>query len=352
MTRSVPSRIDPGHAPNILLIRLRRIGDVVMTTPAVAVLRNRFPQARIAYLIEEPYRELIEGHPGVDEPLVVPRRMPRRDFLKLIREIRRRRFDIAVDFHGGPKAFLIALLSGAGHRIGYRIPYKHIFYHRALPRRPEHGIFHSVENHLNLVSLLGVETDPPPGMSLPPATASETDRVKRWLDETEGQGGRRIVLHIGAGNRFRDWGEDHLRDLSTLLLRIPGTEVVLAGAESDMPRAGRMLRDGPGRLRSATGIFNLRELRELIARSALFVGADSGPMHIAATTATPIVALFGPTLPAHFAPWQADAVLIQKDIACRPCRQRECRHDDFRCLQTITPEEVLEACRRVLTTTD
>jgi ADP-heptose:LPS heptosyltransferase len=89
---------------------------------------------------------------------------------------------------------------------------------------------------------------------------------------------------------------------------------------------------------------NLIELLELLGRAALFVGPDSGPMHIAAAAGTPIVAFFGPTLPENFGPWQAKATLIARDLACRPCKQRRCLTDDFRCLRSIRPEEVYEAC--------
>jgi len=99
---------------------------------------------------------------------------------------------------------------------------------------------------------------------------------------------------------------------------------------------------------SLVGKLNLREVKELISYSSLFVGPDSGPMHIAASTSTPIVALFGPTLPANFAPWQAKAYLIEKKFDCRPCKQRQCIHEDFRCLRSITPEEVYQACLRLI----
>ena len=187
-----------------------------------------------------------------------------------------------------------------------------------------------------------------PGLLLPEGTTAEKSRVEHWLAESMPAGTRAIVLHIGAGNHFRDWGEDNLGTLITRLLDIPEIRVILAGAGADAPRARRLLRHASDRLRSAAGLFNLRELRELLSRSALFVGADSGPMHIAAAAGTPIVALFGPTRPAHFAPWKAEAVIIQKELDCRPCRQRECRHGDYRCLQTITPDEVFEACRGIL----
>jgi ADP-heptose:LPS heptosyltransferase len=85
-----------------------------------------------------------------------------------------------------------------------------------------------------------------------------------------------------------------------------------------------------------------------MAHAALFVGPDSGPMHIASTTDTPIVAYFGPTLPTHFAPWKAKARLLETDQECRPCRQRECPHGDIRCLRDITVDDVIEVVKRVI----
>jgi ADP-heptose:LPS heptosyltransferase len=101
---------------------------------------------------------------------------------------------------------------------------------------------------------------------------------------------------------------------------------------------------------SLAGRLNLIETRELIGRAALFFGPDSGPMHIAAATPTPIVAVFGPTLPAHFAPWKAEkrSLILQKDLECRPCRQRVCLTADFRCLRMITSAEAAQACAKSL----
>jgi len=103
----------------------------------------------------------------------------------------------------------------------------------------------------------------------------------------------------------------------------------------------------PGAL-DLTGKTSLTELVALLERSKLVIANDSGPMHIAAAAGAPIVALFGPTLPAHFAPWRAKAVLLEKRLACRPCRQRECVSQDFRCLRGIMVEDVLAAARTLL----
>jgi ADP-heptose:LPS heptosyltransferase len=106
----------------------------------------------------------------------------------------------------------------------------------------------------------------------------------------------------------------------------------------------------PSRIAGLSGRLNLIETKELIARAALFAGPDSGPMHIASATRTPIVALFGPTDPAHFAPWRTEGrlTILQKNLDCRPCRQRGCVTNDYRCLMGITPAETAEACEKRL----
>jgi heptosyltransferase-1 len=155
-------------------------------------------------------------------------------------------------------------------------------------------------------------------------------------------------LHIGAGNEFRDWGTENMAALTGRLIRHAGVKVVLVGAERDGARAELIREKDPRSIFSLAGKINLIELREVIARTELFVGPDSGPMHIAAATRTPIIALFGPTLPANFAPWGAKSTLIEKDLDCRPCKQRRCITEDFRCLRAITPDEVFPACLKYL----
>jgi heptosyltransferase-1 len=121
-------------------------------------------------------------------------------------------------------------------------------------------------------------------------------------------------------------------------------KIVLIGSGVDRQTEEKILTTGKAPVLSMVSRLNLRELREMVLQASLFVGPDSGPMHIAATTPTPIVAYFGPTLPAHFGPWKARSTLLEKDFDCRPCRQRKCIHEDFRCLRTISPEEVYDAC--------
>lgn len=324
-----------------------------MTTPAIAALKRALPQSSLTYVIEEPFRRLVEGNPDVDEVLVVPPHQGFFSFLRFIRRIRRERYDLAIDFHGGPRASRIAWLSRAKLKAGYELKHKGFLYDVRVPRSRQGAPVHSVENHLNLVRAAGIKVEEPlPLLALPPARKEEAERIEGLWTDRGLPVTKVVVLHVGAGNRFRDWGAENLAALAGRLAKLQGVRVVLVGAAQDISRAEAIQKTRPAEILSLTGNLHLIELQEVIARAVLFVGPDSGPMHIAATTRTPIIALFGPTLPAHFAPWRVRATLIEKPLDCRPCKQRRCLTEDFRCLCSITVEEVFEACIRLLQPTE
>ncbi len=331
-----------------------------MTAPAVALLKRLNPDASLTYLIEDPYRRLVEGLPGVDRVLAVPAGQNRRDFIRLLKRVRGQRFDAVLDFHGGPRASWITAFSGARLKVGYAIRWKPSLYGVRVPRRPDEGKLHSVQTHTALVRALGFafdDADIPPVL-LPEPTKEERSRVEGLMGEAGLQTGRFVILHIGAGNVYRDWGWENHSALLRLLGGRPGLKFALIGGAGDQSRQASVI-DGavrapgsldPSRISGLAGRLNLIETKELIAKAALFVGPDSGPMHIASATRTPIVAFFGPTDPAHFAPWRTEdrLTVLQKDLACRPCRQRGCLTNDFRCLLGITPAEAAAACEKRL----
>ena len=348
MSPKEKQKADPSTFHKILLIRLRRIGDIILTTPAVRALKLALPQAELAYVVEEPFRRLVEGNPDLAEIIVVPKGQTGRDFAALVRRLRKAEYDAVLDFHGGPRASLLALLSGAKIKIGYGVKYRSFIYDVRVPRRTAGVRIHSVENHVNLVRALGVPVSEIPGLVVPEARPEEAATVRRFLGENglaTGDAGRPVVLHLGAGTKFRDWGAENMAALVRRLETRPGVRVILIGGQEDRTIEAAVLERAPGTI-SLVGRLNLAETRELIARATLFAGPDSGPMHIAAATGTPIVAWFGPNVTAHVAPWKprAETRTIEKNLDCRPCKQRECVHGDIRCMRTITPEEVFEAC--------
>jgi ADP-heptose:LPS heptosyltransferase len=173
-----------------------------------------------------------------------------------------------------------------------------------------------------------------------------------------------MVIHVSAGNPFRRWPEPFfVRLVSTLAATDERRRIVLSSGPSDRQAAGRIVHAARAHLGPSGaarvldfGDFDLAELRALLERSRLFIGGDSGPLHIAATTTTPIVALFGPTLAERSFPWRSPDLKSESvevaDLSCRPCDQRVCVHGDFRCLTTLNPDVVISAAERAVSGTE
>ena len=338
---------------------------MVFTTPAIAALRTHFPGARLTYIVEPTAAPVVAGNPHLDDVIVAPRTRGLRGLIADIalgRRLRAQHFDLAIDFHGGPRAALLTWLSGAPMRIGYEIAARAWMYtHRvARPRalRPRH----SVENQWDLLESLGIAPPDraryPMAMTLDPEIAARVhDRLAR-AGVTERD--RLVVIHVSAGNPFRRWPAAHFVDLIATLARDDQRRrIVVTSGPSEQDAAERVIADARARLDAgggeqvlSCGEFSLAELRALVDRAALYIGGDSGPLHIAATTPVPIVGLYGPTLPARSAPWRDPRYATESvdagDLPCRPCDQRICAPGDFRCLTAIAPESVLAAAERAL----
>ena len=338
---------------------------MVFTTPAIGALRRRFPSAAITYLVEAPAEPVVRHHPAIDRLVLVqrPRGLARVGYdLALARQLRAERFDLVIDFHGGPRSGFLAWATGAPQRIGYDLPGRRWSYTTRVPwTRALVPPRHSVVNQWDLLSPLGIEA---PDRARDPVTMPPDDeaaaRVKARLDAAGVDPHAPIVvLHVSAGNPFRRWPAASFAEVAASLAADDRARRVIitsgpsesAAAEAVAGEARRQAGDaGAGIVR--TGEFDLSELRALVERAALYIGGDSGPLHIAATTRTPIVALFGPTLPERSMPWRdpsAGAIAVDAGpLPCRPCHQRHCVPGDFRCLTGISPTMVLAAARTLL----
>jgi lipopolysaccharide heptosyltransferase II len=335
----------------------------VFTTPAVHALRQRFPDAHLSYVVEPAATPIVLHNPHLNQVIVAPRRRGLRgllDDLALGARLRAERYDLAIDFHGGPRASLLTWLSGAPERLGYDVAGRGWMYTRRIARPRQLRARHSVENQWDLLAPLGVA---PPDRSAFPvemptdatAAAAVDDRLTRAGVAADD---RLVVIHVSAGNPFRRWPAAHFVELAVALAGEPGRRVIVTSGPSEHEAAGRVIAEARARLGPddarvlSCGEFSLAELRALLDRASLYVGGDSGPLHIAATTGVPIVGLYGPTLPARSAPWRGAAWLTESvdagELPCRPCDQRVCAPGDFRCLTAIRPAQVLEAAERAL----
>lgn len=351
---------------NILLIRLRLIGDVVFTTPAIRALRRRHPGARLSYLVEPEAAPVVAANPHLDQVIVAPkpagfwRVVPD---LALARRLRAARFDLVIDFHGGPRSSWLALATRAPTRVGYEVAGRSWMYTVRVPRPRELRPRHSAVNQWDLLLPLGFD---PPDPATDATEMGEDPRALgtalarlRQVDVIPGVHDV-ILLHVSAGNPFRRWPAGSFVELAAELAGAdPRRRVVLTSGPSEADAAARIGEDARRRLgppRAGAIVcdvaFDLPELRALLGRAALFIGGDSGPLHVASTTPVPIVGIYGPTLSARSAPWRPPGLVTESvelpDLACRPCDQRRCEPGDFRCLGSIDAATVAAAAERAL----
>lgn len=333
--------ISPAH---ILIIKPSAIGDVVHTLPILNLLRRRWPEARIDWLVTPACANLLHGHPQLNEVILFDRRYfanwwcnPRVGwhFYQWVRSLRRRRFDLVIDLQGLFRSGWLAWCTGAATRLGFANARElgWVFYNHRVHLPP--GEHHAVERYLKLIAALGCPLEP---VEFPLAT-TDADRqaVQRMLAHERPF----AVLLPGTNWSTKRWPIRNFAALVRPLERDFGLETVVAGGPDDVELARQI----PGALNLA-GQTSLRQLTALLERADLVIANDSGPMHIAAALGRPLVALFGPTNPVRTGPFGRPEAVLRLDISCSPCYRRRCFHQS--CLQWLTVEAVLARAKKQL----
>ncbi len=297
---------------NILLIQLKRIGDLILTTPAIAALRENFPQAHLSLVVSPAVKELLPAISGVDRILVVGGKADDLfDWLVLARG----RFDYCFDFTRNDRSSFLTLLSHAKKRIASNHPQL-----RAKIRARCYtdfveapvGLLHTIDYHLALLKPAGIR-DPSPAIRLDlPQTAVE--KATHLLEKTQA-GDEFIVVHPGSARSEKFWEADRWVEVINHVARDHQIRCVVTGGPSQMEQDHiRTIKSAhPRGLIDLSGRTDVLTLAALVRKARLLVTIDSAPMHFAAAWATPQVALFGPTNPFHWHPRSESATILIGD---------------------------------------
>ena len=309
------------------------LGDAVMTTPALAAVREGFPDARIVLLARPLVAELFRHHPDVDEVMVYER-PGRHDGALLLQNA----FDAA----------LIAFLGRIPERAGYPTDGRRILLTLPVPLPP--GILerHEVEYYLCLLDGLGIPRPVPASLKLAVTEEEKEAMATRLASLGIERGAPIVAINPGAtyGSSKR-WYPDRFAAVADALSAEWGAEVVVVGSAAEAPLAGEIeaaTRNPPVNLAGKTTV---RELMALLSLSSILVTNDSGPMHIGAALGVPLVAIFGPTDWRRTSPWTSLAKIVRVEIDCSPCRLRVCDRG-HECMLGVTPEMVVDAARDLL----
>lgn len=340
----------PEQPRAILLVKLSSIGDVVHCLPVLAAVRRRYPDAHLAWAVGPAAEDLVAGNPHLDETLVLggdedqpphlralpPLSAPRR----LREELHRRGFDLALDLQGLFKTALIAYLSGAPRRIGFRNLQEGAFLLNNQRIVPDRRDCHAVEGYLGFAHALGAPTEP---LDFSIAIA---ERDREIVDSLLAGHDQLVALVPGARWPSKRWPAERFAAVADYLASRHRLTPVILGSAGDRPLADRIQAASRAPVISLCGQTSLKQLAEVLRRCRLTVANDTGPMHISAAMGTPTLAIFGPTDPRRLAPFGKGHAVACMPTPCAPCRRRECRH--LRCLEAVSVEQVLATAELLL----
>lgn len=352
MTRATAPRDEEREPPplstprRILVSRLRRIGDAILSLPLLDALHERFPDAAIDYLAEAEPAQAAVGHPAVSRVREAPTKggwlLPAPWLL--LRDLRRANYDWVIDLYGNPRSALLAAWTGAPVRVGPGRKSRRHFYTHHLPRVDQP--LSAVAHHLLALQVLGVEPASPASPKIH-LSDRELRAGRERLAEAARGSGPRVGLHVGNRWPAKRWPEERFAALLRALSRAGAEPIVLAGpGEEDLAR--RVATAGPsGAAAVVTGLPIRRYWGVLAALDAL-VTNDGSPLHSGPALGVPTVGILGPTVPEIWFPYDArdGHQLLCKEIWCRPCHRHECARLD--CLDWISVAEAMRAVERAL----
>ena len=330
--------------PAVLVPQTSFLGDVVLTTPLVTALRRRLRPRRLSVMVRPESRDLMEGHPDVDEVLVddkYGRDRGLRGLVQAAARLRRERFDLAVCPHRSMRTALLLALARIPRRVGFASSRGAWLFHERVHRPLER---HDVERNLALLAPWGGAGDEAPVLHVP--VSDEVARKAAAL--CPGGSGPLIGIAPGSVWRTKRWTEDGFAAVLRELVR-DGARCVVLGAPADAAIAETIVAAAGVPVVNLAGHTDMATLVAVIDRLDLLIGNDSAPMHVAAARDVPVVAVFCATTPAQgYGPWGARSVVVESDLACRPCGRhggRSCPRGTEDCRHLVRPAGVVAAAR-------
>ena len=330
----------------ILLIRLSSLGDILLMTPLLNLLRTTCPQAQIDVLVKAEYHDLLRAHPGITRLLIFD---PRQSLLHTLRGLRADRYDLALDLHCTPRSQLLL----RGLRARRKLVYNKRVLRRALLVRlgwntlrrmtPVPELYAAPLRRLGLAGQLGAPSMHLDGESMEAMEAHITGSLPDAPNQP--------LLAVAPGARWatKRWPVERFAAVAQELAREKQAAVVILGGPDEAQLARTLCDKLDVPVVNGAGTLSLMNSAALLSRCRLLISNDSGLMHMATALQVPVVAIFGPTVQEFgFYPFQARAEVVSEPLSCRPCStkgSRYCPRGHHACMQDIPSARVLGAAR-------
>jgi len=331
----------------ILVIETSTVGEVVLITPVLSALRATFPQAKISVMIIPATRGVLCADKNVDEIVVYDKKNKHKswkNFLKLIKEIRSRKFDIAILLHRSFRSALIAWLSGIPLIIGCPTEFRGLFLTHKVPVK-DNLFQHELEKNLDVIKIMGID------IGNPEAHFFIDDEAMDWALKTLQSIGifsgssKMVIINPGAGWETKRWAYENFAITADALKRKFGFNILLTWGPSEYELAKKVATMMKEKAFIAP-FTDLQKLAALLSYSQFVITNDTGPMHIAAALQIPVIAIMGPTSKQRWGPYSENFIVVKKDFECTPCFKKKCH--SMKCMKSIKPLDVLQAVDKLL----
>jgi lipopolysaccharide heptosyltransferase II len=324
----------------ILIIKLRAIGDVLLSTPVATNLRSFFPNARIDFLVEKFASPVLMNNPFLSNVISVDPK--KQNPLLIIRLIRSTGYDLVIDLFANPRSAIITLFSGAPFRVGFPFKWRRYSYNIITP--PRSATVHNVEFNLDALRNIRI-----PIVSTAPQFFLKEDDYKfasNFIKSNNLNEKEFITVNIGGGWETKRWKTDKFITLSQKISNELSTRVVILYGPNEEKQA-QTIADKSGAILAPST--SLHQMGAIMSASKLLITNDSGPMHIAASLNVPTLAIFGPTNPDLQGPYGNISEIVRKeDLECLECNKTTCPIGNI-CMTKLEAEVVFEKLNKLLT---
>jgi heptosyltransferase-3 len=345
--------IETDKASSVLVLMIdRHLGNLVVSLSSIAALQKHFHNKTCYFAFDSSYDEVVETVNTLNNIIFFPRREIYQSslikrvllYLRFINTLRSTHCDVTVDLQGGSASSIASLLSGASFRVSNASARRSYIYNIKVDL-PVGG--HKVSSYTKIAEALGATVDKPHYRLSP--SSLKTESLYKIL-ELHGVSPHRpiISIHAGAGNIHKQWTTQGFVEITDWLAS-KGFQVILVGTDRDLDKIRAIMSRLSHKAHNLGGSLSPGELMALFHMSSLFLGNDSGPMHLAAAMGTPVVGLFGPVDERRWRPLSNNSIVLRGENACEDCRKKLKDCNDFPCITTLEPDKVKQAISELLT---
>jgi len=334
----------------ILIIRTDRMGDVLLSTPVVKVLRKKFPKSYIAFMVRPYTQDIVRGNPYLDEVIVYDKYGRDKSFLSSLKfalSLRKKKFDLTLILHPTNRIHIVTFLAGIRKRVGYNKKFGFLLTDKVEDIK-HLGKKHELDYNFDILKAIGIK-DTSRELYMP-ILEDDEDCINSILEEKNiSRNDKIIAINPTASCPSKIWPAERFGKICSILIKNYNLKIALICSDKDIDicrKVSSFIEDNNYVVFSG---LKLRQLAALLKKASLLISNDSGPVHIAVAVKTPVISIFGRNQaglsPTRWKPLGENDIVLHKEVGCRECLAHNCNRG-FKCLKSITVEDVLNAAKK------